>query len=86
MSVTRDLRLNLCCRHESTDIHEYRQILRKKTCTNVTFIHLFIWGFALIALKSVQVISQWAVLFAEENSTCGWSRFFIVNWGPSLSN
>ena len=53
-------------------------------CTQY-WIHLFIWGFTSF-FNTVQVISQWVVLWAEETSTCSWSRFCTVNCWPLVSN
>ena len=56
--------------------------VQKNTCIFslcISRIYLFIyWGF-YVAFNTVQVISQWVVLWAEETSTYSWSRFCTVN-------
>ena len=47
--------------------------------------YLYWFGFH-ITFNTVQVISRWVVLWAEETSTCSWTRFCTVNCGPMASN
>ena len=46
------------------------------------FIYLFIY----LGFYTVQVISRWVVLWADEPSAYSWSRFCTVNCRPLVSN